>query len=604
MMREVDFGLIHAELDGGSSKQKVKLAISKSQVVNASSADDGVLSIKIANEITSATYAIQSKDLIINFADDHEILILKYLSQARVPSLVSDTGRFISRETIFTLTRFEQNTAATPAVAGKVLAIQGKAYVKRISGLKGEFAEGDDIYQGDYIATPRGSEVSIRLADGSEYNIGQEARVTIDKLAFSEKPDLHRSVVSVLQGELTYKSGDIARHPAGEAIINTPVAILTLKGEIAGGWQVDEEGVHKFFAECPVDSCNGKVEIKTLAGDRGLYQPNIFISVESMLKVPVQLTNLDNPKAMSMGEAVGAQPEAAIEEVASEEVKEEAFVAVEEPVTEEGVAPVQETASEGEVVVEANEVVHEEVKVEPAGNEIPVVDFFSSESAVIEVAAEDAKVEAVEEGTHELPQADQVVLAAEGDTAEEAANESVVASSVEEITQQVVEEEAAEEVVVQVAPVEEELIVSSDAAEEAVTPAEQHTIESNEAAEIHAEQKEEAAQNVIKLASSGELTQNGYKNGHSHLNGKNGHKVNGSAEEEYFYPEKFVEFKGIEYNKLKFEKSEDGEDLVIKVINGTPTTGHMIVLKGFFGHDSAQTSFEISQPGITTHKVN
>jgi len=271
----------------GSDTSKKEVAnISSSQVVMASSAKNGILHLKIGNELLNASYSFQSKDLIINFGNNCEILIIKYLSQARIPSLVSETGQFLSKDTIFTITKFESGTLEEKQDIGSITSVTGTSIIRKANGAKGVISEYSAINVGDMLATTNQSKATITFADGMIAELNPSTKISIDRFNYSTDPDSFNIGLTVLEGNLNFQSGKIANTENAEVLINTPVSILRIHGDVTGGWSVDEDGTHHFSAKSNDKNPNSALEVRTLSGAEFINSESALITSNSVLTPP------------------------------------------------------------------------------------------------------------------------------------------------------------------------------------------------------------------------------------------------------------------------------------------------------------------------------
>lgn len=88
---------------------------------------------------------------------------------------------------------------------------------------------------GNPIQTGRASHVQILLLDGTSFQIGANARLTIDRFVYD--PDRSASAVgaSVTRGSFRFISGSPTRRRPGESEIRTPAATIGVRGTIVEG---------------------------------------------------------------------------------------------------------------------------------------------------------------------------------------------------------------------------------------------------------------------------------------------------------------------------------------------------------------------------------
>jgi hypothetical protein len=89
---------------------------------------------------------------------------------------------------------------------------------------------GDQVYQKDVIETGKDSSAGITFVDNSVFSTGPDSRLALDQFHF-DSDNFHGDMLAKLQkGTLTVVSGDIARSSPGNMKIETPTAILGVRG--------------------------------------------------------------------------------------------------------------------------------------------------------------------------------------------------------------------------------------------------------------------------------------------------------------------------------------------------------------------------------------
>jgi|SRR5579862_8071216 len=124
--------------------------------------------------------------------------------------------------------------AAAPAAAqdaqiGQVTTASGTVGVVR-AGKSLPLKLGDPIYQKDIVETGKDSSIGMTFVDNSVVTTGPDSRLLLDQYHF-DSTNFHGDMLAKLQkGTLTGVSGDIARSSPGSMKIETPTAILGVRG--------------------------------------------------------------------------------------------------------------------------------------------------------------------------------------------------------------------------------------------------------------------------------------------------------------------------------------------------------------------------------------
>lgn len=88
---------------------------------------------------------------------------------------------------------------------------------------------------GNPIQTGRASHVQILLRDGTSFQIGANARLTIDRFVFDPNRSASAVGAQVARGSFRFVSGAPTRRRPGESGIRTPVATIGVRGTIVEG---------------------------------------------------------------------------------------------------------------------------------------------------------------------------------------------------------------------------------------------------------------------------------------------------------------------------------------------------------------------------------
>jgi hypothetical protein len=124
--------------------------------------------------------------------------------------------------------------AAAPAVAqeqqiGQINTMNGTVSVVR-AGQSRLLKVGDPVYQRDVVETGKDSGVGITFVDNSVFSTGPESSLSLDQFRFDSGNFKGEMLAKLKKGTLTVVSGDIARSSPGNMKIQTPTAILGVRG--------------------------------------------------------------------------------------------------------------------------------------------------------------------------------------------------------------------------------------------------------------------------------------------------------------------------------------------------------------------------------------
>ena len=98
------------------------------------------------------------------------------------------------------------------------------------------------------IQTGSGSRLQILLLDGTSFQVGANARLTVDRFVYDPSRSASEVGVNVAQGSFRFVSGTPTRQRPGQSGIRTPVASIGVRGTIVEG-AVGPEAIRIFNAE-------------------------------------------------------------------------------------------------------------------------------------------------------------------------------------------------------------------------------------------------------------------------------------------------------------------------------------------------------------------
>jgi len=245
---------------------------------------------KFGPEIHSADFHRDGDDLLLRFADGSETLIRGFFSEEQ-PFLLTEEGGLIDAETIAALLRPDEpllyaqqgevDTAGFKRI-GEVREAEGQVQATRPDGTIVQLGVGDDVYQGDILATGADGKVGIIFVDGTVFSLGQSGRMTLNNLVFDPGGDSAMSL-SVLQGTFVFLSGEVAGSAADGMTVRTPIIALGVRGTQVGGTL--ENGVFTLFPDQDTGDV-GVVTLTNLGGQVVLDDPFESTEVTGFFSAP------------------------------------------------------------------------------------------------------------------------------------------------------------------------------------------------------------------------------------------------------------------------------------------------------------------------------
>jgi len=119
--------------------------------------------------------------------------------------------------------------AQSPAPAGRIKLAAGSVFVvhegRRIPG-----AVGTPVYEQDSVATGADGRVGVTLRDDTRLSIGPQTTVEISRFIYAQSDSQFSFVLKVVRGVVAYVSGRIAKLSPDAVRLETPSAIIGVRG--------------------------------------------------------------------------------------------------------------------------------------------------------------------------------------------------------------------------------------------------------------------------------------------------------------------------------------------------------------------------------------
>ena len=118
--------------------------------------------------------------------------------------------------------------AQQPA-AGRVKVASGAAFIVR-GGSDVPVRVGDTVYQSDGLKTGTDGRIGIILNDDTRVSLGPSSEVSLDRFAYAPAEGQLGFVLRVVRGVAAYVSGRIAKLSPDSVHLETPAAIVGVRG--------------------------------------------------------------------------------------------------------------------------------------------------------------------------------------------------------------------------------------------------------------------------------------------------------------------------------------------------------------------------------------
>ncbi len=124
--------------------------------------------------------------------------------------------------------------SSTPASAQSATAgrIKTSAGAVRVTHIGSEFAAqpGQSVYPGDLIRTGRDGRIGLTLNDDTRLSLGPDSELRIDRFSYAPAEGQLGLAIKLIRGVAAYVSGRIAKLAPDSIRIETPTAILGVRG--------------------------------------------------------------------------------------------------------------------------------------------------------------------------------------------------------------------------------------------------------------------------------------------------------------------------------------------------------------------------------------
>lgn len=121
--------------------------------------------------------------------------------------------------------------AALPAQepAGRVKVASGSAFIVR-QQQQIAATVGTVLFESDLLSTGDDGRLGVTLRDDTRISIGPRTEVRVDRIAYRPAEGQLALVLAILRGAMAYVSGQIARLSADSVRVETPDAIIGIRG--------------------------------------------------------------------------------------------------------------------------------------------------------------------------------------------------------------------------------------------------------------------------------------------------------------------------------------------------------------------------------------
>ncbi|TKW79655.1 MAG: hypothetical protein DI543_04080, partial [Bradyrhizobium icense] len=187
--------------------------------------------VKDAQLLFTGDFKRSGSDLIIS-KGDQELRLEDYFKGDKHAPLASPDGAFLTGHLVDALTGHVQvaqadGNAGVVKVIGHVTKLTGNATVIR-NGVSIILNNGDNVHQGDVVATGSNSTLGITFIDGSVFGLASNAKMVLSEMVYDPNGSNNSSLMSLVSGTISFVAGATAKH--GDMKVDTPVATMGIRG--------------------------------------------------------------------------------------------------------------------------------------------------------------------------------------------------------------------------------------------------------------------------------------------------------------------------------------------------------------------------------------
>ena len=131
--------------------------------------------------------------------------------------------------TITATPAFAGNVAQAPTPAGRIKIASGAAFIVR-AGAALPAQPGQVVFEGDTLRTGADGKLGLSLQDDTRLSLGPSSEIRLDRFAYAPAEGRLGFVLNVVRGVAAYVSGRIAKLAPDAVRLETPAAIVGVRG--------------------------------------------------------------------------------------------------------------------------------------------------------------------------------------------------------------------------------------------------------------------------------------------------------------------------------------------------------------------------------------
>lgn len=125
------------------------------------------------------------------------------------------------------------SASAQQTVAGRIKIVSGSAFIVRAGAIVPAQA-GQLVYEADALRTGADGRLGVTLKDDTRVSIGPGSEMRVDKFVYAPAEGHLALVLNVVRGVMAYVSGRIAKLSPDSIRLETPAAVVGVRGTTLG----------------------------------------------------------------------------------------------------------------------------------------------------------------------------------------------------------------------------------------------------------------------------------------------------------------------------------------------------------------------------------
>jgi hypothetical protein len=116
-----------------------------------------------------------------------------------------------------------------PSAAGRIKVVSGAAFIVRDRGLIAAQA-GQVVFEADGLRTGVDGHMGVTLKDDTRVSLGPSSEIRVEHFVYAPASDSLGLVLKIVRGAVAYVSGKIAKLSPDSVRLETPAAIVGVRG--------------------------------------------------------------------------------------------------------------------------------------------------------------------------------------------------------------------------------------------------------------------------------------------------------------------------------------------------------------------------------------